>query len=145
MGKSEKHIKLKVKVNISNPKELEAMNNFLKVVGLGEGSVNEMTVIDAQEVKTERKRKEPKSKEIEQVQNTVSEENKAVEEVTENKTVEEAPINVTIDEIRSLTAEKAKLNRERVKEILDELGANNVSALDPSLYGKYHSKLKEIE
>jgi phenylalanyl-tRNA synthetase alpha subunit len=143
MGKSEKHIKLKVKVNISNQKELEAMNNFLKVVGLGEGSVNEMTVIDAQEVKTERK--EPKSKEIEQVQNTVSEENKAVEEVTENKTVEEAPVNVTIDEIRSLTAEKAKLNRERVKEILDELGANNVSALDPSLYGKYHSKLKEIE
>lgn len=131
-------VKIKVEVDASNVKHVQALNDFLNKIG--DNDVNGIEVKDEEVVSTTKnifKEKNEKAKaEKTKVKTEVIEETEEVEEVAET--------TITTEDVRAIVKSKSAENREAIKDLLSKYGANNVTSLDKKNYEGFVSDMKKL-
>jgi hypothetical protein len=128
--------KIKLTVDLSNPKEVIALNSLLTILAEGEPSPKtesktEEKSAPKKETKKESPKAEAKKEKVEDIK------------VKDPETVQASEI--TIEQVRKLVSQKAGDHRDSIKEKLVELGAKNVTELDPGKYEDFSDFLKELK
>lgn len=142
----EKFVKVEVLVDTANPEHMSALNNLFAVIAKGPGSDPNPGTIEEpapsspdNQPRRGRPRKEvkPETSKAETQDPEPSSEAEQTETETEAKTY-------TIEEVREKLKEKVAEHREAIKAKLTELGAPNVSNLDPAKYSEFVDFLESL-
>jgi len=140
-------VKIEAHIDPTKSEHVEALNNFLIAVGTcyASSEKKERPILDELEEKPKQTRK--RAEKVETPQEDIPTETEAIEaqkaeaiEVIEPETVS-AP---TLMQIRSLVAQKAGEHKDSIKAKLVELGAQNVSTLDPKHFQTIFDFLNEL-
>lgn len=142
-----KTIKIKLDIDTTSAEQLQALNTLLFVIG---GTPQEAA---PEKTEGEEKPKKKKAKKVAPVQEVEEAETPEPKKETKKqdpeptpapapkkaaKTEEAADVSeYTINDIRAKVTEKAPSNRDALKQKLDELGAKNVTTLDPSKFTEF--------
>ena len=140
-----------VTVDLSNKAQVEAFNEFTKKMSetySGEEAPEQKPVETSTEQKPAtrtRSRKSNPTPAPEPVEEKTQEEPEQ-ENTPEPEPEKEAPKaeSIKVEDVRALLAEKVDDHRVEIKKKLTELGAPNVSALDPEKYGEFMEFLKSL-
>lgn len=132
-------VKIEAHVDVANPKQIEALNNFLTAIGNEATIETKDTPTPVKKTRKPEKVEEIEVKEAEEVSATV------VEDEAQD---EDAPVakEVTIDitEVRALLATKVGAHRDAIKKELEKLDAKNVTSLKPESYPAFMGFLKAL-
>lgn len=141
-----------VTVDLSNKTQVEALNEFTKKMSEtysgGEEAPEQKPVETSTEQKPATRTRSRKSNPTpapgpveEKTQEEPEQEN-----TTEPEPEKEAPKaeSIKVEDVRALLAEKVDDHRMEIKKKLTELGAPNVSALNPEKYGEFMEFLKSL-
>lgn len=143
---NEKFVKVEVLVDTANPEHMSALNSLFAVVAKGpETDPNSETTEKPapsspdNQPRRGRPRKEvkPETPKAETQDPEPSSESEQTETEAEAKTY-------TIEEVREKLKEKVAEHREEIKTKLTELGAPNVSNLDPAKYSEFVDFLESL-
>ena len=146
--------------------QASALSTFLTSLGVAEAGtkseakevqaanarIAEIEVVDAEEEKPAApKRTRTKKETAPKAEETTEEEVEeapvkmaVVEEEEETEEEVEAKAAVTLMQIRSLVAAKQANHKDQLRKKLQDLGANNVSTLDPKHYVEFHELLTSL-
>lgn len=135
-------MEIKINFDASNPKNVEALNVFLKALS-GESSEKEIPVVapEVVEPKEVKKREKPKSEKAKVEEPIEKQEEKPEVEEPKSESSEE---KITLDMIRPLLQSKVQLHRDAIKSKLSELGANNATSLEEEHYSEFYDFLTEL-
>lgn len=123
-------VEIKVQIDAQDPKQVEALNTFLSIIGGSEApakSAPKKTTV------SKPKKEEP------------AKETPKAEPAKEELTQEQESSEVSIEDVRALLSKKVKTHRTEVKGKLTELGANNVTSMDPSKYQEFMDFLNGLK
>jgi hypothetical protein len=136
-------MEIKINFDASNPKNVEALNVFLKALS-GESSEKEIPVVAAEvvEPKEVKKKEKPKAEKAKVEEPIEKQEEKP--ETVETKSESGSEEKITLDMIRPLLQTKVQLHRDAIKSKLSELGANNATSLDEEHYVEFYEFLTEL-
>lgn len=144
---NEKFVKVEVLVDTANPEHMSALNSLFAVIAKGPesdpnqgGATEEPTPSSPDnQPRRGRPRKEvkPETSKAETQDPEPSSESEQTETEAEAKTY-------TIEEVREKLKEKVAEHREAIKAKLTELGAPNVSNLDPAKYSEFVDFLESL-
>lgn len=141
-----------VTVDLSNKAQVEALNEFTKKMSETYSGGEEAPEQKPVETSTEQKpatrtrsRKSNPTPAPEPVEEKTQEEPEQ-ENTPEPEPEKEAPKaeSIKVEDVRALLAEKVDDHRMEIKKKLTELGAPNVSALNPEKYGEFMEFLKSL-
>jgi len=122
-------IELKVNVDIDNEVQAKGLENFLQSLKT-----------DAVSVATVEKKKSTNTRSVKKEEIPVEEIEVVEEEVLENKKSDA----ITIEQCRSMLSKKVGNHRENIKKKLTDLGANNLTNLDPEHYESFYEYLNDL-
>lgn len=132
-------VKIEAHVDVANPKQIEALNNFLTAIG------NEATIETKDTPMPVKKTRKPEK--VEEIEVKEAEEVSAAVEAEEAQD-EDAPatkeVTIDITEVRGLLAKKVGGHRDAIKSQLDKLGAKNVTSLKEENYSEFMGFLKAL-
>jgi len=138
-------VKIKVSVDIEDPKQVHALLLLFTAMGCPEevpvkGESPKKKAVKAEAPKIEAAESPEQAKNLGQGLNPA------------NPEPEEKTSSITVDMVRKALAEKtpqgganSDANRQAAKSKLTELGAPNVSTLDPSKYGEMYNFLNSLK
>lgn len=141
-----------VTVDLSNKAQVEALNEFTKKMSETYSEGEEAPEQKPVETSTEQKpatrtrsRKSNPTPAPEPVEEKTQEEPEQ-ENTPEPEPEKEAPEaeSIKVEDVRALLAEKVDDHRMEIKKKLTDLGAPNVSALNPEKYGEFMEFLKSL-
>lgn len=133
---------VKVRIDLTSAVQRKALNDLFDAIAattrpLYEKSAPEIKV--APEVKpVEDEPKKPKTTKVKAVE-------KKEEKAPEEAPAEVAESSIKISDVRAVMATKVQDHRAEIKAKLTELGANNVTSLDESVYEEFHAFLTSLE
>lgn len=131
---------IKLTLDASRPDQINLLNKLLNVLSSEESKTTVTDIEDSDEVNDEPKKRVRKAK-VEK-----PEEVKAEEIEEEESTEEDSSYNSpTLDELKLLLSKKVNGdNRSDIRAKLNELGAQNVTGLDPSHYSEFYGYLNSL-
>jgi len=149
---AEKFVKVEVLIDTTKEEQIKALNNLMVTIGIGANSEAEPAKPAATESKpkngtkkTDAKPADPKpSHEAPETQEAsqAGDESKPADVKPETA---EAPVKeYKIEEVREKLKEKVSEHRSEIKAKLEELGAPNVSSLDPAKYSEFVDFLNSL-
>ena len=146
---NEKFVKVEVYVDTTNTEQLGALGAFLATIG---GMAIPIPAKDPKDVSTDPAPAEPEApKPVRKrspkpaPQPEVPAEPEAPAAPAEPEKQAEPAKEYTVEEVREKLKEKVSDHREEIKGKLTELGAPNVSSLDPSKYTEFVNFLEGLE
>lgn len=142
----EKFVKVEVLIDTTSPEQLESLNMLLNTIGK-EPAAPAAPAAPAEVEKPQGKRSSrAAAKQPEPAQ--APESSPAAEAPAEEDpkpAAGEGKVEYKIEEVREKLKEKVNDHREAIKAKLTELGAPNVSSLDPAKYGEFMDFLNSCE
>lgn len=136
MENVEKFMKVELYIDSTKPEQVNALSELLNTIGENEGAKQEKRKYNKKQTDTPAPAPQPKK------------EDPAPEPTPEPTPEPEAPVDeaktYTIEEVREKLKEKVSEHREEIKAKLGELGAPNVSNLDPEKYTEFMGFLNSL-
>ena len=131
---------VKVRIDLTSAVQRKALNDLFDAIAATSSPIHEKPAeVKPAEVKpVEDEPKKPKTTKAKAV---AKEEAKAPEEAP----AEIAESSIKISDVRAVMATKVQDHRAEIKAKLTELGANNVTSLDESVYEEFHAFLTSLE
>ena len=148
MEMNEKFVKVEVLVDTANPEHMTALNNLFATIAKTPVPTSEAEAPGAEGNQPRRgrprkdatKQEDPKPAAVEEA----PEESPAPESETHEGPKPESDKTYTVEEVREKLKEKVGEHREEIKAKLTELGAPNVSSLDPDKYSEFVDFLESL-
>ena len=138
---------IKLTLDTSRPDQINLLNKLLNALSSEESKTTVTDSEDSDEVKEEEEEPKKRSRKtkIEKPEG-VKEEVKPEETEEEGSTEEDSSDNSpTLDELKLLLSKKVNGdNRSDIRAKLNELGAQNVTGLDPSHYSEFYGYLNSL-
>lgn len=135
---------IKLILDASRPDQINLLNKLLNTLSSEESKTVVTDVEDSYEVKEEPKKRARKSKveKPEEVKEEVKPEESEEEDNSNDDSSDNSP---TLDEMKLLLSKKVNGdNRSDIRAKLNELGAQNVTGLDPSHYSEFYGYLNSL-
>ena len=142
---NENFVKVEILIDTTKPEQLESLNSLLSTIGGAENlapAIAQVSTADpkpAQSKKRNSKQADPTS-EPKPEKPSDPEPQKPADPEPQPEAKE-----YQIEEVREKLKEKVNDHREAIKAKLTELGAPNVSSLDPSKYGVFMNFLNDLQ
>ena len=138
---------VKVRIDLTSAVQRKALNDLFDAIAATSSPIHEKTAevkpaeVKPAEVTVKPVEDEPKKPKTTKVKAVAKEEAKAPEEAP----AEIAESSIKISDVRAVMATKVQDHRAEIKAKLTELGANNVTSLDESVYEEFHTFLTSLE
>lgn len=143
---NEKFVKVEILIDTTNPEQLASLGSLLNTIGSIEVPVPEVKA-EAPVASEAPKPVQTKKRNTKPAEPAPAPE-APVEEETKSESPAEAPVEkkeYKIEEVREKLKEKVNDHREAIKAKLTELGAPNVSSLDPDNYAAFMDFLNGLK
>jgi len=137
--------KFEVTIDVTSPKQVEALSTFLTAIG--EDIVENTEVNGAETVTTSPVAKKRQPAAAKPKLDVVKDDAQPEETVEDENEAPAAEHDIKIEDVRSLlskTVNGNEDNRQKCKDKLTELGASNVSSLDAAKYPVFFEHMKSL-
>ena len=133
---------VKVRIDLTSAVQRKALNDLFDAIAATSSPIHEKPAeVKPAEVTVKPVEDEPKKPKTTKVKAVEKKEEKAPEEAP----AEIAESSIKISDVRAVMATKVQDHRAEIKAKLTELGANNVTSLDESVYEEFHTFLTSLE
>lgn len=138
---------VKVRIDLTSAVQRKALNDLFDAIAATTRPLYEKSAevkpaeVKPAEVTVKPVEDEPKKPKTTKAKAVAKEEAKAPEEAP----AEIAESSIKISDVRAVMATKVQDHRAEIKAKLTELGANNVTSLDESVYEEFHTFLTSLE